>query len=61
MGVSRCGGSVACGAPPSTVKGGVIPATGLALMLEAVVWGIAFRLGERERAWVGGGRVASLK
>lgn len=39
----------------------MIPATGLALMLEAVVWGIAFRLGERARAWVGGGRVASLK
>lgn len=39
----------------------MIPAAGLALMLEAVVWGIVSRLGENARAWVGGGRVASLK
>lgn len=39
----------------------MIPATALVLVVAAVVGGIAFRLGERARAWVGGGRVASLK
>jgi hypothetical protein len=47
-------------AVPSTVGGGVMPAAGRALVSETAD-ATGFLLGERARAWVGDGRVASSK